>query len=310
MAVITGMNRFQTAPLLVAGALIVIAAPPAFGQVTNRLQAPGPVNAPAAPSPAQPPVVVYQNPDRLQNANEVQNELRQILQAYPPSLRQLLAIDPSLTQREDYMAPYPALSAFLQQHPEIIRNPSYFFGSPNFDRGYTEGDRRIEVLRNTLEGITFLTGFLTVISLLYALLRQALEYRRWRRQIQIQTDIHTKLLDRMTNNQELLAYIETSAGRRFLEAPVPLMAQAPASSIAPVARILWSVQIGVIVVAAGIGFWIARTTVSDPDLISVFQVMGSLAMAVGVGFVVSALMSWALSQRMGLLAAPAAKAEQ
>jgi len=142
-----------------------------------------------------------------------------------------------------------------------------------------------------------------VIALVYALLRQTLEYRRWRRHIQIQTDIHTKLLDRMTNNQELLAYIETSAGRRFLEAPVPLMAQAPASSIAPVARILWSVQIGVVLVAAGIGFWIARTTVNDPDLISIFQVMGSLAMSVGVGFVVSALMSWALSQRMGLLAA-------
>ena len=113
----------------------------------------------------------------------------------------------------------------------------------------------------------------------------------------------------MTNNQELLAYIETSAGRRFLEAPVPLMAQPPASSIAPVARILWSVQIGIVVVAAGIGFWIARGTVDDADLISVFQVMGSLAIAVGVGFVVSALMSWALSQRMGLLAAPQAKAE-
>jgi hypothetical protein len=192
----------------------------------------------------------------------------------------------------------------------VVRNPAFYFGSfGNFDRGYTESDRKIEVLRNTLEGITFLTGFLTVISLLYALLRQAIEYRRWRRQIQIQTEIHTKLLDRMTNNQELLAYIETSAGRRFLEAPVPLMAQPPASSIAPVARILWSVQIGIVVVAAGIGFWIARGTVNDADLISVFQVMGSLAIAVGVGFVVSALMSWALSQRMGLLAAPHAKAE-
>ena len=28
--------------------------------------------------------------------------------------------------REDYMAPYPALVAFLDQHPEIKRNPSYY----------------------------------------------------------------------------------------------------------------------------------------------------------------------------------------
>jgi len=308
------MNRIRPASLLVAGALIAGGgSQPALAQ-TQGAQAPERLrNAPVAPVPAaaaQPPVVVYQNPGDVPHAENVREQLRRVLSVYPPSLRQILALDPALLQREDYLAPYPALSAFLQQHPEVARNPSYFFGTfNNFDRGYTEGDRRIEVLRNTLEGITFLTGFLTVISLVYALLRQAIEYRRWRRQIQIQTDIHTKLLDRMTNNQELLAYIETSAGRRFLEAPVPLMAQSPAASIAPVARILWSVQIGVVVVAAGIGFWIARSTINDPDLISMFQVMGSLAMAVGVGFVVSALMSWALSQRMGLLAAPPAKAE-
>ena len=303
------MNRIHTAPLLVAGALVAAVASPVFAQAP-----PQPANPPAAPpavAPAQrpAPVVVYQNPERLQNANEVQSELRRILSAYPPSVRQLLAIDPTLMQREDYMAPYPALTAFLQQHPEVVRNPNFYFGSPSYDRPYTDSDRRISAVQSVLEGLTFLTGFLTVIALVYALLRQALEYRRWRRQIQIQTEIHTKLLDRMTNNQELLAYIETSAGRRFLESPVPLVAQSPGSSMAPVARILWSVQIGVVVVAAGIGFWIARATVNDPDLISVFQVMGSLAMSVGVGFVVSALMSWALSQRMGLLAAPAAKVD-
>ena len=158
------------------------------------------------------------------------------------------------------MAPYPALGgvpAAASGSGEESRVISS--ASQNFEREHTEGERvPNRGPPETLDGIGFLAGFLTVISLVYALLRQAIEYRRWRRQIQIQTDIHTKLLDRMTNNQELLAYIETPAGRRFLEAPVPLMAQPPAASIAPVTRILWSVQIGVVVVAAGIGFWIAR----------------------------------------------------
>ena len=78
---------------------------------------------------------------------------------------------------------------------------------------------------------------------------------------------------------------------------------------APVARILWSVQIGVVVVAAGVGFWIARGTVEDVDVANLFWVMGSLAMAVGIGFVASALVSWALSLRMGLIATPASKVE-
>jgi hypothetical protein len=264
--------------------------------------------APVQPVPVQPPVVVYKN---SVNARDVQQQLREILDAYPPTLRQLLRLDPSLMQREDYIASYPALSAFLQQHPEILRNPGFYFGEQYFERERTDRERTLDMVRNTIDGIGFLTGFLVVVSLVYALLRGALEYRRWRRQIQIQTDIHTKLLDRMTNNQELLAYIETSAGRRFLEAPMPLMAaaQSPAMSIAPVARILWSVQIGVVVVAAGIGFWIARASVDDVDLASVFQVMGSLAIAVGVGFIASAILSWALSQRMGLIGTPVTKAE-
>jgi hypothetical protein len=207
------------------------------------------------------------------------------------------------------MAAYPALVGFLQQHPEILRNPSFYFGEQYFERERTDRERTLDMVRNTIDGIGFLTGFLVVITLVYSLLRQAIEYRRWRRQIQIQTEVHTKLLDRITNNQELLAYIETSAGRRFLEAPVPLVA-APSMNIAPVARILWSVQIGVVVVAAGVGFWIARTSVEDVDLASVFNVMGSLAMAIGVGFVVSAVSSWGLAQRMGLMTAtPATKVE-
>jgi len=296
------MKRFHTASLVLAATLAGSVSTPVFAQIQS-IQNRGRGPLPVPQDPNQPPFVVYQN---TTNARDVQQQLREILDNYPPTVRQLLRLDPTLMQRPDYVAAYPALSAFLQQHPEILRNPSFYFGEQYFEREQTDRERTLGVVRNAIDGIGFLTGFLVVITLVYSLLRQALEHRRWRRQIQIQTDVHTKLLDRMTNNQELLAYIETSAGRRFLEAPFPLTAavQATPLSIAPVARILWSVQIGVVVVAAGIGFWIARTSVDDVDLASVFQVMGSLAIAVGVGFVVSAMLSWALSQRMGLINTP------
>jgi hypothetical protein len=303
------MKRIHIAGLALATTLAAPVAPVSAQVQVQGIQPPRP-SQPGAPGvPAQgpqPPFVVYQNSS---NAREVQQQLREILDDYPPTLRQLIRLDPSLMQREDYMAAYPALVGFLQQHPEILRNPSFYFGEQYFERERTDRERTLDMVRNTIDGIGFLTGFLVVITLVYSLLRQAIEYRRWRRQIQIQTEVHTKLLDRITNNQELLAYIETSAGRRFLEAPVPLVA-APSMNIAPVARILWSVQIGVVVVAAGVGFWIARTSVEDVDLASVFNVMGSLAMAIGVGFVVSAVSSWGLAQRMGLMTAtPATKVE-
>ena len=51
---------------------------------------------------------------------------------------------------------------------------------------------------------------------------------------------------------------------------------------------------------AGIGMWIAKSTVVE-ELAQVLQVIAILAIAVGVGFVLSAFVSYLLSQRLGLL---------
>lgn len=293
--------------ILAAAALAsALAASTASAQevVTQDRRAPVSPLAQTSPVPPQAPVVLY--PGSQSSAREVQQQLREVLRQYPPSLPDIFRLDPSLLSRPDYLGPYPALAGFLQQHPEIIRNPQFFFGQQWFEEPRLEGERTRErtlnMIDGALTGFTVLTGFLVAISLVFALLKQTLDYRRWRRQMQLQTDVHTKLLDRLTNNQELLAYIESSAGRRFLEsAPVPAAAPMAPMTIAPVARILWSVQIGIVLAALGLGFWTARAAVDDVEAIGVFQVMGTLAVAVGIGFVVSALMSWLLSQRMGLL---------
>src|SRR6187402_1178185 len=65
-------------------------------------------------------------PDNDANAERVREQLGEILEKYSPALGQILRLDSSLMGREDYMAPYPALVAFLDQHPEIKRNPSYY----------------------------------------------------------------------------------------------------------------------------------------------------------------------------------------
>jgi hypothetical protein len=241
----------------------------------------------------------------------VQGQLREIMSRYPPSLLQVIQLDPTLLQRADYLAAYPQLVAFLQQHPDVIRNPTFYFGRPYVEdrQPQNERERTLYAIRETISNVAILAGFLTAICLIYSLLRQGIEHRRWRRQIALQTEFHNKLIDRMANNQDLLAYLDSSSGRRFFEMPAPVVTPASMALSAPVARILWSIQIGVIVVAAGVGFWIARGTVEDADLVSVFQVMGSLAIAVGVGFVVSAVASWVLSQRMGLMSGFPAKVE-
>ena len=67
-------------------------------------------------------------------AEEVRKELMAVMKKYPPELGRILKIDPGLFHNDPYMAPYPALKAFVAQHPEIPRNPDYFL--EDFRSGY------------------------------------------------------------------------------------------------------------------------------------------------------------------------------
>jgi hypothetical protein len=140
-----------------------------------------------------------------QNGNEVLNEFRQVLNQYPSTLRDVLRLDPALMLDENYLSLYPSLAAFLDEYPEVARNPSYFVGIP-----FNRSGRWIEPLAVT---VIILAGILFGAWLL----RTLIDYVRWNRLTKVQAEIHTKLLDRFTADQDLAAFIDTPAGRRFLE---------------------------------------------------------------------------------------------
>src|SRR5438105_10346262 len=72
-----------------------------------------------------PTILTVEQPD----AQRTRDELSQLLDHYPPTLRGVLALDPSLLTDQSYLAPYPALVSFLHAHPEIARNPSFYLGN-------------------------------------------------------------------------------------------------------------------------------------------------------------------------------------
>jgi heme/copper-type cytochrome/quinol oxidase subunit 3 len=73
---------------------------------------------------------------------------------------------------------------------------------------------------------------------------------------------------------------------------------------APFNRILWSVQAGVVLTTAGAGLWLAKNGILD-EAAQAMQVVAILTMALGVGFVLSALASYGLSRQLGLVNSPA-----
>ena len=61
------------------------------------------------------------------------NRLREVIEQYSPSLFEVFRHDPSLLLNDQYLASYPGLAAFLQQHPEVGHNPAYFVGEPQWE---------------------------------------------------------------------------------------------------------------------------------------------------------------------------------
>ena len=100
-------------------------------------------------------------------------------------------------------------------------------------------------------------------------------------------DTHSKLLDRMTSSEDLRAYMESPAGRQFLEsAPIALDGRS-APLAAPVSRILWSMQVGVVALVLGVALQFVSRGVID-DAAQPLRVLGVLVTAIGGGFLISA----------------------
>lgn len=259
------------------------------------------VTSPAGSAPAAAPMTAS---GLATNAAETREGLRELLGRYPPDLARILKLDPSLMANESYMGAYPLLSAFLVQHPEVIRSPDFFFESVWIPVERGPEAAAVQMWQTMMDYCSMLLVFGVVTTVLVWLVKTVLEQRRWSRLSRVQTDVHSKLLDRFSSNEDLLAYMQTSPGKRFLEAaPIPVDAAPSRGMGAPVSRILWSVQAGVILSALGVGLQWVRGYVA-PVVAPPLLVMGVVALSIGIGFVVSAIVSYALSRRLGLLVTP------
>jgi hypothetical protein len=109
-------------------------------------------------------------------------------------------------------------------------------------------------------------------------------------------DLHSKLLDKCASNQDLTAYLDSAAGRRFLEAVTTERAN-------PSGRILNAIQWGVVLSLVGAAELIVRGAGFGVDGERSLLVSGAVALAVGVGFLISAGISFLLCKSWGILTA-------
>jgi hypothetical protein len=268
----------------------------------QRQPAPTPQEAPApAESQAAPSNV---------DAEGLRQQFERLLDQYPPSLARVLRLDPTLLTNSAYLQPYPALATFISQHPDVPHNPAFFLARYEGDNAYYRrdpNDRMFDVWKDAMTGVFVFVIFSAIAGVLAWLIKTVIDHRRWTRMLKIQTDAHTKLLDRFTSNEDLLAYMQTSAGKRFFEsAPIPI--ESPRSISAPIGRILWSAQVGTVLTLAGIGLELVAARAIE-DIGQPLSAVGVVVIALGIGFCVSAVLAYMLSKRLGLIGGDAAAPE-
>jgi hypothetical protein len=277
-------------------------------------QTPAAKSAPAHPAAVAPAVPELSNKDTA----ATQRQLIELLRL-SPTLTTVVSHDPSLLADQDYVSRNnPQLAAFLAVHPEVARNPEfYLFTHMNPQDGSPDEALSREVWpdvyrMNRHTGFDSFVGdalgpFLAFACFLVAAIwgiRVFVENRRWSRIFKLQSEVHGRLIDKFSSSQEIAAYMETEAGKRFLEAaPIPLNIDTGQRVPNAVSRVLTPIQIGVVLILLGAGFFMLRG--AGPDYDTPMRVLGVLTLMPGVGFIISAGITWVLATRLGLMPPPA-----
>jgi len=246
---------------------------------------------------------------------DTQAQLLQLLRL-SPMLTTVVARDPSLLADQQYVARNnPELAQFLQSHPDVARNPEFYLFSHLSEGGGDRGqalERAVwpelvqpapyepsptaAVMDKIIPIIVLPLLFLAVVWIV----RIFVESRRWNRTFKQQSEVHARLIDKLGTSQDLVAYMETEAGKRFLTG-LPI---APGTDLVQrmpnaVARVLTPLQAGIVMTLLGFGLFFLRHAGTDME--TPMTVLGTLALMPGIGFILSAAATWVLAHRLGIM---------
>jgi hypothetical protein len=116
----------------------------------------------------------------------------------------------------------------------------------------------------------------------------------------LQAEVQNKLLDKFGSSPELLAYVQTEAGKRLLDS----LAVEQQRTWSPHMRIIGALQAGVILIALGLGLeFMTRVDEGGHG----FFISGGLTLALGIGFSLAGAVSYYLSKSFGLFDKPSTR---
>ncbi len=110
-------------------------------------------------------------------------------------------------------------------------------------------------------------------------------------------DIYNRLIDKFGTAPELIAFLQSDAGLKFIEENTVQPAE-------PLGKILASIRIGIVLALLGAGLLITGNIFGESlggDLYIVLTVGGIVGLMIGIGLLISAAVSYRLCKTWGIL---------
>jgi hypothetical protein len=117
---------------------------------------------------------------------------------------------------------------------------------------------------------------------------------RQRNHTRAMADFNAKLLERISSFKDFSEFLQTDQGARFMD-----LSLQPRSSNAG-DRVIRTTQVGIVLSALGAGLLFMAYQVRSDDAVFI----GGVTLSLGVGFLISAVVSYILARSLGVLATP------
>ncbi len=133
--------------------------------------------------------------------------------------------------------------------------------------------------------LPFLAGFIVWL---------VLTNRRRSETVRAQTEMQTRLLEKFGSSQEMLQFLQSDAGKKFLES-------ATIEQTKPYGRIIGGTTVGIVSATVGIAVLFVSPIPSDADAVLTLSLVGGVLLALGIGFLLSSIAAYLLSKKWGLV---------
>ncbi len=153
------------------------------------------------------------------------------------------------------------------------------------------------IVNEIVSGITSLFFGVTIIICVTWIVINVLSSLKQRANTKTRAEIYSRLIDKFGTAPEFIAFLQSDAGLKFIE-------ENTVQTSVPLTKILTSVQIGIILSLLGFGLLVTGNVFGESlggDLYIVLTVGGTIGLTIGVGFLISAAISYKLCKSWGIL---------